>query len=152
MKQTPGIFSVIQNDSWAAPVIGSFIFALTITSIVYLTKGILGSVPDNVNPVTFVWMTGILFPISIIVTFWRMQYVTAIFENGMEVTAQVIKSSIFRSAWTLKLQYTYLGQQFNVDLKQVITGKTKSMLNKKELVLIVDQKNKKNILLRDAYL
>jgi len=39
-----------------------------------------------------------------------------------------------------------------VKLKQLITEKTKLMLEKKELALIVDQRNPKNILIRDVYL
>ncbi len=125
---------------------------LIITSIFYLTKALTGLVPANVNPVSFIWLTCAALVYSIIVAVWRVPYVTATFENGVEVTAQVLESSVFRTAWSLKLHYMQLGQHHEVKLKQLITEKTRHMLHKKELILIVDQRNPKNILLRDVYL
>ena len=152
MNQKPGIARILKNDSSTASSIGSFIFTLIITGIFYLTKALTGFVPANVNPASFIWLTCATFVYSIIIAAWRVTYVTATFKNGMEVTAQVLESSVFRTAWSLKLHYIKMGQNHEVKLKQLITEKTKHMLHKKELILIIDQRNPKNILLRDVYL
>ncbi len=52
----------------------------------------------------------------------------------------------------LKVRYVFHGETQEKKLEQVITGKTKFFLSEKEVILIVDQKNPKHILLRDAYL
>ena len=152
MIQKPKFVSILQNDSSTASSIGSFLFALAITSILYLTKNLTGIVPENVNPLNFIWLTLAILIYSIIVIAWRVPHVMATFENGVEVTARVLKSSVFRTAWTLKLSYIYLDQHYEVKLKQLITEKTKRMLYQTELILIIDQRNPKNILLRDVYL
>lgn len=131
---------------------GSFIFAIAITSILYVMKALTGIVPANVNPVHFIWLTLAALIYSIIVIAVRLPYVTATFEHGVEVNAQILKSSVFRTAWTLHLRYIHLGQTHELKMKQLITEKTKHMLEKKELVLIIDQRNPNNILIRDVYL
>ncbi len=152
MIQKPDVFSILKNDSATASSMGSFIFAIAITGILYVMKALTGIVPANVNPVHFIWLTLATLIYSIIVIAVRLPYVTATFEHGIEVNAQILKSSVFRTAWTLHLRYTHLGQTHDVKLKQLITEKTKYMLEQKELVLIVDQRNPKNILIRDVYL
>lgn len=152
MIEKPDIFSIIKNDSTIASGIGSFIFALAITVILYLTKELMGTMPESFNPLHFIWLTLTTLAYTVIVTAWRIPRITAIFENGTEVTAQVLESSVFRTIWTIKLHYTHLGQPHDLTVKQLITEKTKHMLNNKELTLIIDQRNPKNILLRDVYL
>lgn len=152
MERTPGIFSILQNDSTAASALGGFIFVLATTVITYLTKFFIGSLPEKVNPVYFLWMSGSFFLVAAIVAMWRIQQVSAIFENGSEVTAQVLESKVFRTRWTLKLRFFHSGKQQVTTIDQLITVKTKSMLDHKEVVLIIDQREPTKILLRDAYL
>lgn len=152
MIQKPDVFSILKNDSATASSMGSFIFAIAITSILYVMKALTGIVPANVNPVHFIWLTLAALIYSIIVIAVRLPYVTATFEHGVEVNAQILKSSVFRTAWTLHLRYIHLGQTHELKMKQLITEKTKHMLEKKELVLIIDQRNPNNILIRDVYL
>ncbi|HMV97377.1 MAG TPA: hypothetical protein PKE35_04180 [Anaerolineales bacterium] len=152
MIQKPDVFSILKNDSATASSMGGLIFTIAVTGIIYVTKALTGIVPANVNPLNFIWLTLAALIYSIIVIAVRVPYVTATFEHGVEVNAQILKSSVFRTAWTLHLRYIHLGQTHDVKLKQLITEKTKLMLEKKELALIVDQRNPKNILIRDVYL
>ena len=152
MDRAPGIVSILQNDSTAASTLGGFIFVLATTVITYLSKWFIGSLPDTMNPVYFLWMSGIFFLVAVLVSLWRIQQVSAIFENGSEVTAQVLESKVFRTRWTLKLRFFHTGQQQEINFDQLITKKTKSMLDHKEIVLIIDQREPTKILLRDAYL
>jgi len=152
MKQRPGIFSILFNDSTAAPLLGSLTFLSVVTGIVYLTKALPGWPVDNANPQTFLWMIGILLPITVLVSTWRFRQVTSFFENGTEVNAQVLESRIFRTRWTLKLRYRHANQTHEITHIQLITGKTKALIPNKELVLVIDPGNPKLILLRDAYL
>jgi len=152
MNQKPGIFSILLNDSTAASTLGGLAFALSVTGITYLTKAILGRLPDNINPAVFLWLCGILLPVSVVVSLWRIRLVTDIFENGAEVTAQVLESKIFRTRWTLKLRYFHDGQYHEITHIQLIAGKSKYMLEDKQVNLVIDQRDPGRILMRDVYL
>jgi hypothetical protein len=52
----------------------------------------------------------------------------------------------------MKLRYTYLSQIYEKKLEQVITGKTKKLLDQKQVYLVIDQINPNHILLWDAYM
>jgi hypothetical protein len=132
MNHKPGILSILQNDSWAAPVLAAFIVSLTMTIIVLATNQFVGNL-KSVNVATFIWMTGISFFASIFTSIQRVRYVTNVFENGLMIKAQVIKTSHFRTNLKMKLQYTYLSQTHEKTLEQVITFKTKNLSIKKKL-------------------
>jgi hypothetical protein len=150
MNGKPGIINIIQNDSWAAPVLGVFIMSLSMTTIVLLTDQMVGNL-KAVNIPTFIWMTGISFFASIFTSIQRIRYVNKVFENGLMLKAQVIESSHYKSTLQMKLRYTYLTQTHEKKLKQVITGKTKKLIDQKEVTLVIDQNNPDHILLRDVY-
>jgi len=150
MDHTPGIPNIILNDSWAAPALGSSVFLVSITLIVLLANPILGS--KTVDPVNFIWMSGVSLPVTIAIAIHRIRYVREIFENGVTVQARVVETSHHKSNLRLKLRYTYLTQPEEKIVDQVITGKTKGFLTQKEVTLVIDQRNPGRILLRDAYL
>jgi hypothetical protein len=152
MNQKPGILSIIQNDSWAAPVLGAFIMTISATTIVMAVNLVLGGEKPVTNITPFIWMTGVSFFASIITIILRIRYVTKVFENGTIVKALVLESRYFKANLKLRVRYAYLSETHEKKLEQVITGKTKKLMRQKEVTLVIDQKNPEHILLWDAYL
>jgi|GEM_PF-3431494 len=150
--KTPGVFRIVQNDPWAAPSAAIFIFAIIITTIVILADTILGSLPENTKVSSFIWLTGLSFIYFVGVSLWRVWYVRDMFENGIQIEAVVTNQYVLKSAWTVNLEYNFSGQAYFIEYKQVITEKTKKLLNHSRLILVVHLQNPKRILLRDAYL
>lgn len=151
MNRKPSIRSIVQNDSWAATALGVFVMLLVMTSIVLTTNQFVGNL-KTAKASDFIWMTGISCLVAIFTALFRIRYVRRVFENGLAVKAQVIESSHYKATLQMKLRYTYLAQVHEKQLKQIITGKTKSLLHQKEVTLVIDQKNPDRILIWDAYL
>lgn len=151
MDPQPSILRILQNDSWAAPPIGAFITSASITAIILLTNHFVEDV-QIVNISTFFWMTGISFCASVVIAILRIRFVRQLFAHGIIVQAQVLESSHFRSNLRLKLRYTYLAHTYEKKVEQVITGKTKTLMQQKEVTIVVDQRNPDHILLQIGYL
>jgi hypothetical protein len=98
------------------------------------------------------WMTAVSCPCAIFISILRVRYVRKVFENGLKIQAQVLETSHFKSNLRMKLRYTYLSQIYEKKLEQVITGKTKKLLDQKQVYLVIDQINPNHILLWDAYM
>jgi hypothetical protein len=122
------------------------------TVVIFFDRLTHGISREEADPAAFAWMTGVAFIIAVIIVAWRLRYVAEVFENGVEVKAQITGVKINRGGMSLTLQYAYLGQPREVKIDQVITGKTKPLLSQKEVTLVIHQEKIKNILIREAYL
>ena len=150
MDQKPSLINILQNDNWSAPAIGVFVALLIMTSIVLVTLQFT-TISEVPSATPFIIMTSISGFATVLITLWRIRYINEIFENGYKVTAQVLSMSAYRSNMRLKLRYTYLSQIHEQKLEQVITERTKKLLQQKEVTLVIDQNNPKHILLWDVY-
>lgn len=150
MDQKPSLINILQNDNWSAPAIGVFVALLIMTSIVLVTLQFT-TISEVPSATPFIIMTSISGFAGVLITLWRIRYINEIFENGYKVTAQVLSMSAYRSNMRLKLRYTYLSQIHEQKLDQVITERTKKLLQQKEVTLVIDQNNPKHILLWDVY-
>ena len=150
MDPKPGILRILQSDSWAVSFLGGLIYTLVITIIVLATYPYLHE-PKSINPPFFIGMTIVSFIAAIFVCIIRVRYVKQVFENGVTVKAQVIKSRAFRSNLHLTLRYTYLSQVFEKKVEQVITGKTRKLRDQTVVDLIIDPENPDRVLIRDVY-
>ena len=151
MNPKPSITNILKNDNWAAPALAALIVLISMTTIVLVTNQIVGSL-KTVDGSTFMWMTAIFCPSAIFIAILRVRYVRKVFENGLKIQAQVLETSHFKSNLRMKLRYAYLGQVCEMKLEQVITGKTKELLHREEVYLVIDQTNPNHILLWDAYM
>lgn len=150
MDQKPSLINILQNDNWSAPAIGVFVALLIMTSIVLVTLQFT-TISEVPSATPFIIMTSISGFATVLITLWRIRYINEVFENGYKVTAQVLSMSAHRSNMRLKLRYTYLSQIHEQKLEQVITERTKKLLQQKEVTLVIDQNNPKHILLWDVY-
>ena len=150
MDQKPSLINILQNDNWSAPAIGVFVALLIMTSIVLVTLQFT-TISEVPSATPFIIMTSISGFATVLITLWRIRYINEVFENGYKVTAQVLSMSAYRSNMRLKLRYTYLSQIHEQKLDQVITERTKKLLQQKEVTLVIDQNNPKHILLWDVY-
>ncbi|MBK8421662.1 hypothetical protein [Candidatus Villigracilis saccharophilus] len=150
MDQKPSVSSILHNDNWTAPATGVFAALLIMTSIVALTLQFT-TISEVPSATPFIIMTSISGFAAVLITLWRIRYINEVFENGYKVTAQVLSMSAHRSNMRLKLRYTYLSQIHEQKLDQVITERTKKLLQQKEVTLVIDQNNPKHILLWDVY-
>ena len=153
MKDKPTTLSILQNDTWAAPAVGVFLMILVMTGIVSLfSTRTSGATKIEANPASFAWMSLAAFILAVGISVWRIRFVKRVFDNGVVIKALVIGMSVYRSNLKLNLRYTYLGQEHEVKVDQVITGKTKKLLQRREVVLVIDQTETKHILIREVYL
>ncbi len=150
MIQQPSLFKIAQNDSWVTPTIGSFIFLVAITAIVQIVNWITGVELSDIKQ--YILITGVFFLIALIFIPLRVRYVRDIFENGVEVKAQVVSTKIYRANLKLTLLYGFQGQSVEKSIDQVITRQTKHYIHEKEVTLVLNQNHPNRILLRDAYL
>ncbi len=150
MDQKPSVSSILHNDNWTAPATGVFAALLIMTSIVALTLQFT-TISEVPSATPFIIMTSISGFAAVLITLWRIRYINEVFENGYKVTAQVLSMSAHRNNMRLKLRYTYLNQIHEQKLDQVITERTKKLLQQKEVTLVIDQNNPKHILLWDVY-
>jgi hypothetical protein len=151
MNPKPSMGNILKNDNWAAPALAVMIVLMSMTTIVLVTNQIVGSL-KTLDGSTFMWMTAVSCPCAIFISILRVRYVRKVFENGLKIQAQVLETSHFKSNLRMKLRYTYLSQIYEKKLEQVITGKTKKLLDQKQVYLVIDQINPNHILLWDAYM
>jgi len=151
MNRKPEILSILQNDSWAASALGAFITMLAMTIIVLAVSPFLKD-DRLVNPPTFIGMTVIFCIAAMLVSVLRVRYVNKVFENGVIVKAQIIKSSAFRTNLRLVVRYAYLSQTHEKKVEQLITAKTKKLMRQTEVDLVIDPENPHHILIWDVYL
>jgi hypothetical protein len=153
MTKKPETISIIQNDTWAAPSVGMFFSFLFMTGVVFLVDTLThGTMRDEADPITFMWMTAASFVLAIAVIFWRIWYVTETFQNGVEVKAQIINVRSRRGGMTLRVKFTRLGQTQETEIDQAITSRAKKLLSQKEITLVINQAKPKNILIKEVYL
>ena len=150
MDKKPSFINILQNDNWSAPAIGVFVALLIMTSIVAVTLQFT-TVSEVPSATPFIITTSISGFAAVLITLWRIRYINQVFENGYKVSAQVLSMSAHRSNMRLKLRYTYLSQIHEQKFDQVITERTKNLLQQKEVTLVIDQNNPKHILLWDVY-
>jgi len=146
----PPVINILKNDSWAAPALGGFIFSLVVMMIVLLSNQFM-EISELANPTVFIMMTIVLGIYAIATSLIRIRYINALFEKGIVVQAQILKFRAIKATLRLTLSYTYLSQPYEKKVDQVITIKTKKLMQHTTLDLVIDPENPHRVLIRDAY-
>ena len=151
MLEQPRLRDILTNDSQAATLLGVFVMALAMTLVMLLTEWLAGPVEGAHLP-AFVALTVAAGAAWVGVSLYRVSYVRGVFAHGVSVLAQVVAARPFRANLRLKLRYVYQGQTHERQLDQVITGRTRALLDQAEVRLVIDQRDPRRVLLVDAYL
>ena len=73
------------------------------------------------------------------------------FANSIFVKAEIIQVSAYKSSLRLNVRYTHEDQVYEKKLSQVITNKTKKLLQQSEVNLAIDPQNPEQVLIGDVY-
>ena len=150
MNKKTTLLSILQNDSWTALAIGAFFATLAATLIILVVSPYVQEAQAGYAPFFSVMSVGV-FIAAVIISILRVRYVNQFLAAGVSVKAQVAQSSIYKSNLRLTLRYTYLAQAHEIKVNQVITGKTKKLLQQSEVDLVIDPQNPERVLIGDVY-
>ena len=150
MNRKPNILSILQNDSWTALTNGAFFAALAATTIILVVNPYLQESKSGYEPFFIVISVG-LFIAASSVSILRIRYVRNFFANSIFVKAEIIEVSAYKSSLRLNVRYTHQDQVYEKKLTQVITNKTKKLLQQSEVNLAIDPQNPEQVLIGDVY-
>jgi len=150
MNRKPTILSILQNDSWTALTNGAFFAALAATTIILVVNPYLQESKSGYEPF-FILTSTALFISACLISILRIRYVRNFFASSIMVKAEIIQVSAYKSSLRLNLRYTHQDQVYEKKLTQVITNKTKKLLQQSDVTLAVNPQNPEQVLIGDVY-
>lgn len=149
MLDRPNLWKIIQGDPIILTFLSPFLFLSAITAISFFAQDL--AIQAGMDVEIMARILAVLLVILAAVTWYRVRKINDIFDSGVEIMAEVLSIKTIKANMKLSLRYTFQGQVFERNYDQVITGKTKSFLNKKEIMLVVHRDKPAVFVLRDVY-
>jgi len=89
---------------------------------------------------------------GVLLLIWRLQAITAVFREGVELPAVVSGVGFFRDRGTVACTYTYQGQKYECENTVHKTGRAKSLTQGQRVTAVVNAANPSAAFIKELYL